>query len=154
MSSVLLDSSAADMQKKLALLCEKQLNAVLVEADAAFRTIVDAVTASRRLCDQQLSQAEAGNGEAGMANAMNEEMHKLLVSMQFHDEFSQRLRHVIELCRLIAEHDESKGQSMQVESTLLEQVVGIFSVSSEFTVLQTIFPEYQHEQKDAAIELF
>jgi hypothetical protein len=139
------------MQKKLALLCEKQLNSILVEGDVAFRTIVDAATTSIRLC-RQGKHSEAG--EVDQTVAIAGEMQKLLVSMQFHDEFSQRLRHVIELCRLIAEQDASTGANMEIETSLLEQVAGIFSVSSEFSVLQSIFPEYRHEQKDAAIELF
>lgn len=148
------DSLAADMHKKLALLCEKQLNAILLEGDVAFRTIVDAATASIRLCAEQRSHAEAAGGEGPEAEKIGAEMQKLLVSMQFHDEFSQRLRHVIELCRLIAEHDENDGQCPEIETSLLAQVAGIFSVSSEFSVLQSIFPEYRLEQKDAAIELF
>ncbi|HTR00438.1 MAG TPA: hypothetical protein VMH83_10625 [Candidatus Acidoferrum sp.] len=139
-------------EKKLALLCEKQLHAILMEADDAFRGIVDAVTTSARLCDELQDHSENSGGKQG--KAIGAEMNKLLIAMQFHDEFSQRLRHVMELCRLIGEQEGEREAVETDDLPLLERVVGIFSVSAEFSVLQAIFPEYRHEQKDSAIELF
>lgn len=137
------------MHKKLAMLCEQQLNAILVESDVAFNKIISAATTSMRLSNQ----AQAGSKDGGDING---EMQKMLVCLQFHDEFSQRLNHVIELCRLLAEQKSANGDNdgEEVDPLLLDRVADIFSVSSEFSVLQKIFPEYQHESTDAAIELF
>ncbi|MES2604905.1 MAG: hypothetical protein V4603_08205 [Pseudomonadota bacterium] len=134
------------MHKKLAMLCEQQLNAILVESDVTFNKIINSATTSMRLSNQ--AQAGSKNGE------LTTEMQKLLVCLQFHDEFSQRLNHVIELCRLLAEQKELGDEAAEVDPQLLERVAEIFSVSAEFSVLQKIFPEYQHESTDAAIELF
>ena len=147
------------MRKKLALLCEKQLYAILLEADMAFKDIINAATASMRLADELNSDAcSIGNSTAGKGENHGKQIHielqKMLIQMQFHDEFSQRLHHVIMLCQLIAERDAVYEEPELLETTLLDRVVDIFSVSSEFTVLQAIFPEYQHERPDVAVELF
>lgn len=159
MSLVLPDNWAVDMHKKLAMLCEKQLNAILVEADAAFKDIINSATASIRICNEQNTDssyagANAGSTDDNTGKLVSDELQKMLIHMQFHDEFSQRLNHVIQLCRLISAHDEEPGESAMPQDRLLERVIEIFSVSAEFTVLQTIFPEYRHEMSDVAIELF
>jgi len=147
------DNWAASMHKKLALLCEKQLNAILLEADMAFKDIINSATTSIRLVEEpDTDSRRAAHDNPG--RQLRDELQKMLVQMQFHDAFSQRLHHVIELCRLIGEHDAVIPGSEQPENSLLERVVDIFSVSAEFTVLQTIFPEYQHERPGVAVELF
>jgi hypothetical protein len=147
------------MHKKLALLCEKQLNAILLESDMVFKDIINAATTSMRLVeevdqDSGRHQKTASSAGGNPCKKINNEMQKMLVLMQFHDDFSQRLAHVIELCQLIGEHDAVIPGADQLENSLLERVIEIFSVSSEFSVLQAIFPEYQHERPDAAVELF
>ena len=134
------------MHKKLAMLCEQQLSAILVEAEVAFNKIVSAATNSMRMSNQ----AQPGSSKGDI----NAEMQKMLVSLQFHDEFSQRLNHVIALCRLLGECRTEENSRGEVDPDLLSKVADIFSVSAEFSVLQQIFPEYQHESTDAAIELF
>ncbi len=147
------------MQKKLALLCEKQLYAILLEADMAFKDIINAATASMKLADEMNSDSrsfdkDSSTDAANHCKLIHNEMQKMLVKMQFHDEFSQRLHHVIKLCQLIAEQDVVTPESAQLNASLLDRVVDIFSVSSEFSVLQAIFPEYRHERPDVAVELF
>jgi len=147
------------MHKKLALLCEKQLNAILLEADMAFTDIVNTATASMKLVEEMHTDASshrktAGTESSNHCKAVKDELQKMLVLMQFHDEFSQRLHHVIELCQLIAEQEKGNAGTSQMDSSLLDRVLDIFSVSSEFTVLQSIFPEYRHERPDVAVELF
>ena len=147
------------MHKKLALLCEKQLNAILLEADMAFKDIINAATASMKLADELNSdsrsfQKTGGTDSTHQCSEIRSEVQNMLVKMQFHDEFSQRLHHVIKLCQLIAEHDAASASQQQPDASLLDRVVEIFSVSSEFTVLQDLFPEYRHERPDVAVELF
>jgi hypothetical protein len=153
------DNWAVSMHKKLALLCEKQLNAILLESDMAFKDIINAATASMRHVEEMNpdSRSYRNTGTPAHSNQVQpirDELQKMLVLMQFHDAFSQRLHHVIELCQLIAEHDAVMPGSEQLENSLLERVIEIFSVSAEFTVLETIFPEYQHERPGVAVELF
>lgn len=143
---------AADMNKKLALLCEQQINAILNEADVAFHGIVNAATQSKKLCDELQKHASAGHSLQDQA--LVTEMNKLLMSMQFHDEFNQRLHHVMALCRLIAESAEENAPCDQSELSLLARLSTIFSVGSEFAVLQNVFPQYRTERSDSAIELF
>lgn len=135
------------MGDKLALLCEKQLHAAAIEADAAFNDIIMTATATLRLC-QQLHTTAAGG--AVDTSAIMAEMRKLLMQLQFHDELSQRLRHVIELCRLLA----PAGTADDCDAALLHQVSGIFSTGSEFSVLQSVFPQLRHDKAGEAIELF
>jgi len=140
------------MNRKLALLCEQQINSILNEADVAFDSIVNAAIRSKKLCDelQQHSDSKAAMQDHAIASEMN----KLLMSMQFHDEFNQRLHHVMALCRLIAESAEEERQCEMKETNLLARITGIFSVGSEFAVLEQVFPQYRNDHNDSAIELF
>jgi hypothetical protein len=149
------------MNKKLSVLCESQLNAVLHEAEAAFTNIINAATTSIRLSNEIYG---VENHEATISNrdleirserlsALGSEMQKIMIYLQFHDEFSQRINHVIELCRMQREKADN-GEVDEIDEKLFHRIKGIFSVSSEFSVLQTLFPEFKSDYSDEAIELF
>lgn len=139
------------MREKLALLCEQQLNAILAESDVAFGNIIGAATATLQISDAMQAPDDGMLPCADPAMAIAGEMRKLMMYLQFHDEFSQRLQHVIELCRLLRETPE---KSEVADQALLGRVADIFSVSSEFTVLKSIFPQILLEASDQSIELF
>jgi hypothetical protein len=147
------------MQKKLAELCERQLQSILDETHCAFDKIVDSATLSFNLSNELRSTAPAvckdqKNVKSGVEN-ISVEMQKLLVCLQFHDELSQRVQHVIELCKLLTESVAQSGQySDETDPVLLERVADLFSVSAEFDALEKVFPEYRHKNAGVAIELF
>lgn len=146
------------MQKKLAELCERQLQAILDETHSAFGKIVDSATVSFRLSNELRSIAPAashGHASGNGAEHISLEMQKLLINLQFHDELSQRVQHVIELCRLLTESVVQSGRdSEETDPVLLERVADLFSVSAEFDQLEKVFPEYRHRNAGVAIELF
>jgi uncharacterized protein YigA (DUF484 family) len=148
------------MNKKLSVLCESQLNAVLHEAEAAFTNIINSATASIRLSKEIYSvDKDAANSSHELEqrterlSALGTEMQKIMIYLQFHDEFSQRINHVIELCRLQREK-ANIDEVDEIDEQLFHRIKGIFSVSSEFSVLQTLFPEFKNDSSDEAVELF
>jgi hypothetical protein len=147
------------MQKKLAELCERQLQSILNETHNAFDRIVDSATVSFKLSNALKNEAPATADQdqpavrTGVEN-ISQEMQKLLVSLQFHDELSQRVEHVIALCKLLTESVARSGASEETDPVLLERVADLFSVSAEFDALQQVFPEYRHKDAGVAIELF
>lgn len=147
------------MQKKLAELCERQLQSLLNETHSAFDKIVDSATVSFNLSNQLKNSASATgtgpiNGQGGVEH-ISHEMQKLLICLQFHDEFSQRVQHVIELCKLLTESVASAGLDTEAtDPVMLERVAGLFSTSAEFDALEQVFPEYRHQNAGVAIELF
>lgn len=144
------------MQKKLAALCELQLQTILDETHIAFDKIVDSATVSFNLSNElKRHEPVAGRDQKTGAENISREMQKLLICLQFHDELSQRVQHVIELCKLLTESVAKSGHACdETDPALLERVADLFSVSAEFDALQRVFPEYRHKDAGVAIELF
>jgi len=154
------EKASKQMSEKLFQLCEQQLLAIIDDADVSISRIVDctttAVNESAQLYDKIDSCKELGAAERELCADMQEKVSEILVKMQCFDELSQRIQHIREIVRLIKLESDREGflSDPKCSEELFKDISAIFSIRSEFEVLEKIFPESQTVDASEMVELF
>ncbi|GAB5499122.1 MAG: hypothetical protein PsegKO_14330 [Pseudohongiellaceae bacterium] len=154
------DQTNQKMSEKLFDLCEQQLLAIIEDADVSITRIVDCTTVAVNESAElhgRIEQCADLEQEARILCAdVQEKVNEILVRMQCFDELSQRIQHIKEIVRLIKLESEREGFLSDPKSSdeLFKDISGIFSIRSEFEVLEKIFPESRKIDASDMIELF
>lgn len=148
------------MSDKLFQLCEQQLLAIISDAEVSIEKIVDststAVTESAELYGRIEKCKELGAEEKDLCAGLEAKVSAILINMQCFDELSQRIQHIREIVRLIKLESDREGFLSDPKSSeeLFKDISNIFSIRSEFEVLEKIFPESRKIDASDMIELF
>lgn len=146
--------------EKLFQLCEQQLLSIIDDAEVSITRIVDctttAVNESNELYGKIERCTDLGKEERDLCADVQEKVNEILVRMQCFDELSQRIQHIREIVRLIKIESDREGFLSDPKSSeeLFRDISGIFSIRSEFEVLEKIFPESRKVDVSETIELF
>jgi len=91
-----------------------------------------------------------------LSSNLQSNVNSIFVNMQFFDELSQRIEHIMEIVNLIRVESSREGflSDPRESEELFHNIRGIFSIKSEFEVMQNIFPEYNELEYSRAIEIF
>lgn len=138
------------MQDKLLALCELQLTSILEEIDCAVMSASHSATQGLKFYEK----IEEITANAESQKALKLELANILMRLQFHDELSQRINHLLELLRIMKDDNGENRLGNMSATQLLEQVSGIFSIRAEFGQLHKIFPQYSVQDAGDAIEFF
>lgn len=148
------------MSDKLFQLCEQQLLAIISDAEVSIEKIVDstatAVTESAELYGRIEKCNDLGVEEKELCAGLEAKVSAIMINMQCFDELSQRIQHIREIVRLIKLESDREGFLSDPKSSedLFKDISNIFSIRSEFEVLEKIFPESRKIDASDMIELF
>ena len=140
------------MYQELFQICQLQLRSIIEESNSA----VSGATASASNCLASLERLDSD----GAANAEVPELRKnldaIITRLQFEDELTQRLVHIIEMLAIAEERiARDKGPTTEKETAvLIEKLQGILSIRSEFEQLEKVFPTLAPTGSVESIELF
>jgi hypothetical protein len=158
--SVMREQATETMSDKLFQLCEQQLLAIITDSGASIEKIVDSTTAAVQdsailsgkieHCDQ------LGPEEKQLCAGLESKVAAILTNMQCFDELSQRIEHISEIVRLIKLESDREGflSDPKDSEDLFRDISSIFSIRSEFEVLEKIFPESGQADTGDMVELF
>jgi hypothetical protein len=158
--SVMTEQSTETMSDKLFQLCEQQLISIITDSGASIEQIVDSTTAavqdSATLSGKIEHCSELGPEEKELCAGLEEKVAAILTNMQCFDELSQRIEHISEIVRLIKLESDREGFLSDPKSSeeLFRDISSIFSIRSEFEVLEKIFPETRQADTGDMVELF
>ncbi len=148
------------MSDKLFGLCEMQLLSIIKDAEISILKMTNS-TKQAVIESAELSVAiEASNtdrkAEINLSSNLQSNVNSIFVNMQFFDELSQRIEHIMEIVNLIRVESSREGflSDPRESEELFHNIRGIFSIKSEFEVMQNIFPEYNELEYSRAIEIF
>ena len=148
------------MSDKLFGLCEMQLLSIIKDAEISILKMTNS-TKQAVIESAELSVAiEASNTdrttEINLSSNLQSNVNSIFVNMQFFDELSQRIEHIMEIVNLIRVESSREGflSDPRESEELFHNIRGIFSIKSEFEVMQNIFPEYNELEYSRAIEIF
>jgi dsDNA-specific endonuclease/ATPase MutS2 len=148
------------LSEKLFQLCEQQLLAIIADADVSINRIVDCTSTAVNESAELYSKIERGSGldgeELALCADLHEKVSEILERMQCFDELSQRIQHIKEIVLLIKIESAREGFLSDPESSreLFKDISGIFSIRSEFEVLEKVFPETRKIDVSNMVELF
>ncbi len=154
------EQATETMSDKLFQLCEQQLLAIITDSGASIEKIVDSTTAAVQdsailsgkieHCDQ------LGPEEKQLCAGLESKVAAILTNMQCFDELSQRIEHISEIVRLIKLESDREGflSDPKDSEDLFRDISSIFSIRSEFEVLEKIFPESGQADTGDMVELF
>ncbi len=148
------------MSDKLFDLCKKQLLSVINEAGNSILKITESTSLAVKDSAELFQLIEESklnrNNEADLCLSLEASVNDILISMQFFDELSQRIEHIMEIVDLIKVESSREGflSDPQVSKDLFNNIKSIFSIRSEFEVMRSIFPEYDEVESSKMIELF
>jgi len=148
------------MSDKLFGICEMQLLSIIKDAEISILKMTNS-TKQAVIESAELSVAiEASNTdrttEINLSSNLQSNVNSIFVNMQFFDELSQRIEHIMEIVNLIRVESSREGflSDPRESEELFHNIRGIFSIKSEFEVMQNIFPEYNELEYSRAIEIF
>ena len=142
------------MCEKLFTLCDLQLGAIVADLDRSVETVNNAATKLIRNNSPAATHIRLHDDAETKTSELLNDLTKIIMGLQFHDELTQRINHIQTLLKLI------QDQSMLVEkpdcdsAKLLTMVSGIFSSGAEFKQLGKVFPEYNAANDTDLVELF
>lgn len=143
------------MSDKLFELCERQLLSIIDDAEVSIAKIVNSTTAA---VNESASLAEKVSSVADkeMCSGLQDKVGVILTNMQCFDEITQRIQHIKEIVRLIKLESDREGflSDPKCSEELFKDINSIFSIRSEFEVLEQIFPETRKTNVSEMVELF
>lgn len=148
------------MSDKLFQLCEQQLLAIITDAEVSIEQIIDSTTTavndSAALSGKIENCGDLGPEEKALCAGLESKVAAILTNMQCFDELSQRIQHISEIVRLIKLESDREGFLSDPKSSeeLFKDISNIFSIRSEFEVLEKIFPESRQVDTGDMVELF
>lgn len=148
------------MSDKLFDLCELQLLSIIKDAEVSIEKITSSTTDAVKNSAELRGLIEAcseGRAEELVVSAELELcVNQILVNMQFFDELSQRIQHIMEIVELIKLESKREGflSNPKDSDELFKNIYPIFSMRSEFEVLRKIFPDSNKVDASKLIELF
>ncbi|MCI5107163.1 MAG: hypothetical protein MRY76_10655 [Pseudomonadales bacterium] len=154
------EQATETMSDKLFQLCEQQLLAIITDSGASIEKIVDSTTAavedSAILSGKIEHCDQLGPEEKQLCAGLESKVAAILTNMQCFDELSQRIEHISEIVRLIKLESDREGFLSDPKSSeeLFRDISSIFSIRSEFEVLEKIFPESGQSDPGEMVELF
>ncbi|MEQ8408476.1 MAG: hypothetical protein RKH07_09390 [Gammaproteobacteria bacterium] len=154
------ESENTSMSDKLFDLCELQLLSIIKDAEVSIAKITSSTTDAVKNSAELRELIKSGNGDREkdvvVSAELEERVNEVLVNMQFFDEFSQRIQHIMEIVELIKQESNKEGFLSDPKNSdeLFKNIYPIFSMRSEFEVLRKIFPDSGKVDKSELIELF
>lgn len=145
---------------KLFDLCEKQLLSIISEAATSMEKVTsstaNALSVSNELGKLINESAEIMPTETALCANLNDSFSDVVINMQFFDELSQRIEHIMKIVKLIKAESSREGflSDPQDSEELFDNIKRIFSIRSEFEVMRGIFPEIDEVDVGKAVELF
>lgn len=140
------------MRHEIFQLCRLQLQSIMKETNEAVGSVT--TSASDMLVSLQDLET-SGAGETSVIGDMKANMGNIMRHLQFEDELTQRITHLIEILRLMESGffpDESENEAEM--QALAGKIHAIFSIRSEFEQLEKIFPHLAVSKEVDSIELF
>ena len=151
---------SATMGDKLFGICEMQLLSIIKDAEISILKMTNSTKQAVVECAELSAAIEASNSdrkaEIDLSSNLQSNVSSIFVNMQFFDELSQRIEHIMEIVNLIREESGREGflSDPRESKELFNNIRGIFSIRSEFEVMRSIFPEYNEIEYSQAIEIF
>ncbi len=145
---------------RLFALCEQQLLSIIEEAGRSIERVTDNAVVAVQESDQLfklLNESEHSRKvEIKKCSSLEQSVNEILTSLQFFDELSQRMEHILKIVDLIKIQSDKEGflSDPQNSEVLLNNIKKIFSIQSEFEVMKNIFPEYEEFESGKLVELF
>lgn len=150
----------ASSSDKLFELCERQLLSVIDEAGGSISKITDCtsriVSDSSNLFESISDFEGCESATSELRGSLEQNVNNIIVNMQFFDELSQRIEHLVKIVGLIKIESRREGflSDPEISEELLNDVKSIFSIRSEFEVMHQIIPELSETEQENMIELF
>jgi len=154
------ESNKETMSDKLFELCEQQLLSIINDADVSIAKIVNSTTAavneSALLQERIDGLTDLSATDKEMCSGLQDKVGVILTNMQCFDEITQRIQHIKEIVRLIKLESDREGflSDPKCSEELFTDISSIFSIRSEFEVLEQIFPETRKTNVSEMVELF
>lgn len=148
------------MSDKLFDLCEMQLISIIYEAESSIAKITEstsqAVKGSAELIEMVGTSASSGDSKLVLCSNLESSVNDIVVNMQFFDELSQRIEHIMEIVNLIKAESNKEGflTNPKDSEDLFNDIKQIFSIRSEFEVVRSIFPEFGEIKSSDSVEIF
>jgi hypothetical protein len=145
------------MANKLTALCELQLYSILQEIGTSGADTTNAATRALANCtklEQVLNQCAQNAGSSEMLGAITSEINNVIINLQFMDELSQRVGHVLQLFSILKRSMPATVNGTENEEEFLKIATRIFSMQSEFDVLKQLFPGCNHVTCSTETEFF
>lgn len=145
------------MANKLTTLCELQLYSILQEIGTSGVETTGAATRALASCsklEQVLGEVSACEASRAALAEISKEVNNVIVNLQFMDELSQRVAHVLQLFSIIKRSVPARADDKESDEEFLKIATRIFSMKEEFAVLQQLFPGCNHVTCSNDIELF
>lgn len=160
MGRIMSEIQKATMSDKLFDLCEMQLVSIIYEAESSIAKVTEstskAVEESAELIELVGNPTLNSGGEPELCSKLGTSVNDIVVNMQFFDELSQRIEHIMEIVSLIKIESNKEGflSNPQDSEELFNDIKEIFSIRSEFEVMRSIFPEYGEIEASNSVEIF
>lgn len=145
------------MANKLTTLCEMQLYSILQEIGTSGTETTGAATRALASCGrlgQILQESEKSAASREVLTQISNEVNGVIVSLQFMDELSQRVAHILQLFSIIKRSVPARVDDKESDEEFLKIASRIFSMKEEFLVLQQLFPSCSHASASNDTELF
>jgi hypothetical protein len=142
------------MCEKLFTLCDLQLGAIVADLDRSVETVNNAATKLIRNNSPAAAHIRLHDDAETKASELLNDLTKIIMGLQFHDELTQRINHIQTLLKLIQDQSTLVEKPDCDSAKLLTMVSGIFSSGAEFKQLGKVFPEYNAANDTDLVELF
>jgi hypothetical protein len=146
------------MANKLTTLCELQLYSILQEIGTSGVETTGAATRALTSCtrlEQVLNEVAKSEAAREALSGISQEVNNVIINLQFMDELSQRVAHVLQLFSIIKRTTPSRPDGdNENDEEFLKIATRIFSMKEEFAVLQQLFPGCNHVSCSTDTELF
>lgn len=148
------------LRDKLFDLCEMQLLSVISDAEVSMSNVMGSTSAvvreSVKLFDIIDSLNLKSKNGADLCSSLEESINGIMINMQFFDELSQRIEHIMKIVDLIRFESKREGFLSDPEASekLFGRIKAIFSIRCEFEVMRKLFPEYDEIKSVKAVEIF
>lgn len=145
------------MANKLTTLCEMQLYSILQEIGTSGVETTGAATRALSSCtklEQILAELAQGQSSREALDELTREVNNVIINLQFMDELSQRVAHVLQLFSIIKRSVPARVEDKESDEEFVKIATRIFSMKEEFAVLQQLFPGVIHVSNSNDAELF
>jgi hypothetical protein len=145
------------MANKLTTLCELQLYSILQEIGTSGVETTKAATLALASCNrlaEVLNEVAQHDGASEALGEVTKEVNNVIINLQFMDELSQRVGHVLQLFSILKRSMPARVDDKENDEEFLKIATRIFSMQAEFAVLKQIFPGCNHVSCSNDTELF
>jgi hypothetical protein len=145
------------MANKLTSLCELQLYSILQEIGTSGAETTNAATRALAHCaklDEILREYAKAESASETLGRVTREVNSVIVNLQFMDELSQRVAHILQLFSILKRSMPADVDGKTSEEEFLKIATRIFSMQAEFAVLKQLFPGCNHVSCSTDTELF